>query len=64
MVVYPRNHLAWLLSGVYASPNPVYHQDLLDYVSGLGSIMNLSWLLLGDFNQIVNNNEKQVVFQS
>lgn len=47
-----------MLSAIYASPNPLFRLDLWDYLIGLGVVVNLPWLLIGDFNQIVHHSEK------
>lgn len=58
-MVYPITQNPWLLFVIYASPNPLYQQDLWDYLRGLGTVVTIPWLLLGDFNQVLHNSEKR-----
>lgn len=45
---------SFLMSAVYASPTPVFRQDLWEYIICLGVVVKVSRLLLGDFNQILS----------
>lgn len=56
-VKYGRNQFC-LLSAVYASPKPVFHQVLWEYLVTLGRLISIPWLLLGDFNQVLFATEK------
>lgn len=49
----------WLLSVVYASPNPVFRVDLWQYLSLLGTVVQFPWLLIGDFNKVLVRTEKK-----
>lgn len=44
----------WLLSIMYASPNPLWRSELWHYLMKLGSIVEIPWLLIGDFNQVLD----------
>lgn len=48
----------WILSAVYASPNPLLREDLWNYIIRLGRCINLPWVLVGDFNHVLLVNEK------
>ncbi|KAJ6725466.1 hypothetical protein OIU79_003776 [Salix purpurea] len=48
----------WLLTVVYANPNPRIHESLWTYFDGLAKASNLPWLVMGDFNDIVCASEK------
>lgn len=43
----------FLLSIIYASPNPSFRLQLWEYIKTLGTLIDVPWLLLGDFNQVV-----------
>lgn len=58
-LVYSPQRKPWLLSAIYVSPNPLFQQHLWYYLGNLGVVVNLSWLLLGDFNQVSENSEKR-----
>lgn len=49
----------FLLSIVYASPNPMFRSQLWDYIRAVGGVIDLPWLLLGDFNQVVAAHDKR-----
>lgn len=59
LLVYQDSPMPWLLSAIYASPNPLYRQDLWEYLFCLGRVVNVPWLLLGDFNQILISSENK-----
>ncbi|KAB5545180.1 hypothetical protein DKX38_013292 [Salix brachista] len=48
----------WLLTVVYANPNPRIRESLWTYFDGLAKTSNLPWLVMGDFNDIVCASEK------
>lgn len=50
---------SFFMSAVYASATPVFRQDLWEYIICLGVVVKVSWLLLGDFNQILSQEEKR-----
>lgn len=48
----------WVVLAIYTSPNSLVRSDLLTYLSKLGTVLRVPWLLAGDFNQIVDPAEK------
>lgn len=44
---------------IYTSPKAVIRQELWDYLVSLGATICTPWLLLGDFNQVVDGFEKR-----
>lgn len=58
-VVHMDNGRFWLLTVIYASPNPLYRQELWEYLKSLGSIMAAPWIAIEDFNQVVASWEKK-----
>lgn len=53
------NSPPWLLSTVYESPMATYRQHLWEYLLQLGNLVDIPWLMLGDFNQILHPSEKK-----
>lgn len=49
----------WLLTFIYASPTPNTRKNLWKYLDDLGSLSNLPWVLMGDFNEICSSAEKK-----
>lgn len=45
------SHPFWILSVIYASPNPLLLMKLWQYLHAMGKIIYVSWLIIGDFNQ-------------
>lgn len=43
---------SWILTCLYASPGCTSRQELWNYLTAFHSTHNLSWLVLGDFNEI------------
>ncbi|KAJ6670143.1 hypothetical protein OIU85_014250 [Salix viminalis] len=56
-LVHVRNK-CWLLTVVYANPNPRIRESLWTYFDGLARASNLPWLVMGDFNDISCASEK------
>ena len=52
------NKLSWLLSSIYASPRIVKRKILWSNVSQVAQLHNMSWLLLGDFNEVLTGEDK------
>ncbi|XVF08056.1 hypothetical protein REPUB_Repub06bG0192700 [Reevesia pubescens] len=48
-----------VLTAIYASPTPLMRECLWSYLSDLDGMDNVPWLLIGDFNQVISNSEKQ-----
>ena len=49
---------SWVLSAIYASPNPSYRDALWDSVKWLGECIRVPWLILGDCDQVMIDDEK------
>ena len=43
----------WLCSGVYASPTPSVCESLWEYMVQLRSTIQIPWMLVGDFNEVL-----------
>lgn len=52
----------WILSAVYASPNPLLREHLWNYITQLGRCIDLPWVLVGDFNHVLLVIEKSDSF--
>lgn len=59
VLVQYHNCIPWLLTTVYASPNPIFRLDLWEYLTRLGQVVSIPWILIGDFNQILYGDEKK-----
>lgn len=44
---------SWICSSVYASPNYAVRCMLWDYLSSLCSNIQLPWIMIGDFNDVI-----------
>ncbi|KAL3497771.1 hypothetical protein ACH5RR_040503, partial [Cinchona calisaya] len=55
--VHP-NGFPWLLSAIYASPNFHTRMHYWDNLRNVASNCPLLWLLVGDFNKVLNGSEK------
>ena len=49
---------SWILSPIYASPRLAERRILWDNLSQVAQLHNLSWLLLGDFNEVQSSDDK------
>lgn len=47
------NGWCWILTVVYASPNPIFRRELWLYLIQMGAIMTVPWITIGDFNQVI-----------
>ena len=50
--------LTFLLTVVYASPNFTKRKFFWEYLQNLATVVSLPWVLLGDFNDMLSNDEK------
>ena len=50
--------ITFVLTAVYASPNFAKRKIFLNYLENLATTINLPWVLLGDFNDMISENEK------
>ncbi|XP_028068685.1 uncharacterized protein LOC114271254 [Camellia sinensis] len=55
------SYLEWILSSVYASPNPVNRAFLWDNLEAMADNMIEPWMIAGDFNDIASSIEKMSV---
>lgn len=54
-----RDHFPdWIISAVYASPNPRNRDILWDNLESMADNMSEPWLVVGDFNDFASQNEK------
>ncbi|XP_071939846.1 uncharacterized protein [Coffea arabica] len=58
-VVKNRDGKEWLMSAIYASPEKELQKLLWKYLQELGEKVKFPWLLLGDFNEVVDSTEKR-----
>ncbi|XP_027082559.1 uncharacterized protein [Coffea arabica] len=49
----------WMLSAVYASPDPPTRRSLWEYFSNIDKSINFPWMVVGDFNEVISSEEKQ-----
>ena len=50
--------LNWLISAIYASPRFAERCVLWDNLKMLASLHNLPWAIMGDFNEVIAEEEK------
>lgn len=50
--------LSFLITVVYASPNFHKRQLFWDYLQNLATLVDLPWVLMGDFNDMLSEDEK------
>lgn len=53
------NLVKWMFSAVYASPKVAFHNLLWSYLESVGAILDIPWLFLGDWNQVLDVSNKQ-----
>lgn len=53
-----RNVSSFLISTIYASPNPMKRKSLWDYLGVLDAQINELWVIAGDFNAIIDGFER------
>ena len=51
-------NFSWIISAIYASPRFVDRCLLWDNLTMLASLHNLPWALMGDFNEVLSEDEK------
>lgn len=59
VIVRGHRRRKWMLTTIYASPKPHYREPLWHYLKQLGDQHGLSWLMIGDFNQVPKAFEKK-----
>lgn len=52
-----RRNVLWNCTAVYASPTPSVRDELFDHLCLLRSHINVPWVLLGDWNEILHHSE-------
>ena len=58
LVNVPSLFPSFLLTTVYASPNFNKRKIFWDYLQNLATTISLPWVLLGDFNDMLSDDEK------
>nr|XP_023878277.1 uncharacterized protein LOC111990725 [Quercus suber] len=58
LVQVKSSNTSWIISAIYASPRYVDRRLLWDNLTTVASLHNLPWIMLGDFNEMLNNSEK------
>ena len=54
------NESSFYFSFVYGPPNPSFRNDLWERIERIGiTRKNLPWIMMGDFNELLGNNEKR-----
>ena len=52
------SNLTWLLSAIYASPRLAERRILWENLKTMAHLHNLPWLMLGDFNEVLCDDDK------
>jgi hypothetical protein len=47
------SNISWFCSAVYTSPQPANRQQLWNYLQDLRSDLTSSWLMMGNFNEVL-----------
>lgn len=50
VLIKMENEGCWILTVVYASPNPFFIRELWSYLIQMGAVMTVLWITIGDFN--------------
>ena len=58
LVKVPSPSLSFLLTAIYALPNFNKRKIFWDYLQNLATTISLPWVLLGDFNDMLSDDEK------
>ncbi|KAL7213994.1 hypothetical protein ACSBR1_026425 [Camellia fascicularis] len=56
--IHKEDYEEWVISAVYASPNPSNREALWDNLEGTARTMDKPWLVSGDFNDFVSQDER------
>lgn len=51
-------YVDWILTALYASPDRLTREELWLYLAAMEKVIRVSWLVTGDFNQVVDQDEK------
>ena len=52
------SNLSWILTCIYASPRFVERKLLWGNLSNVALLHDLPWVILGDFNELLSNDDK------
>lgn len=52
------SNLSWIIFAIYASPRIVECSCLWSNLSVVAKLYKLSWVMLGDFNEVLSSNDK------
>ena len=59
---YPyRRNPGWRITGIYGEPTSENKHKTWDYLRDLHGMINLPWVILGDYNEIFHSDEKEGV---
>lgn len=58
MLIKRGRNPVWFLSAIYASPKLNFRNELWQYIKS-GFMQDIPWLLVGDFNQVLDDSEKR-----
>ncbi|XP_062021310.1 uncharacterized protein LOC133737845 [Rosa rugosa] len=58
-LVTESSHKQWFFTAVYASPDHVLREELWSYLDNFNSHCTISWLIAGDFNELISDADKQ-----
>lgn len=58
-VMLPNSNVTWRYTGFYGEPNVSRRKFTWNLLNRLGEMLNREWLITGDFNEILCNNEKK-----
>jgi hypothetical protein len=50
---------AWRFTGFYGDPSAQNKQLMWDYIRNLSTMVDLPWVMIGDFNEIMYSHEKE-----
>lgn len=59
VAILSNNRIEWLLTLVYASPKLLSRVSLYEYLESMKDHMTVPWLLLGDFNEVIRQEDKR-----
>ncbi|XP_028120402.1 uncharacterized protein LOC114317817 [Camellia sinensis] len=57
--IHKEDYEEWVLSAVYASPNPVTREIFWEELERTATNMNQAWLVAGDFNNFTDHSERR-----
>lgn len=59
VAIHGGKYVDWVFLALYASPRKCLRDALWLYLQKLGRLITMSWLLVGDFNQVLHPDEKR-----